>query len=356
MKSSRPPANGVLLISAGGLGDTVLFSLLLPRLAALAEDGEQVTILIRRDAAAMAFLLPPEFTVIAVDFIRLRRSLSYRRKQFKGLFKRHFRLVVSTDYLRHPDLDESLIRAAAPTTALAMEPRPWPKHDVALQANKSLYQRLFDSGPDHIDKVLRWTAFANWLTGNTEPAPIVQIARDRLPITAQNDTPDVLIQPFSAIKLKQSPPDLYRRIIERFPSGTRVAIAGTPGDLDKNPEFKVLMILPNVEFDSSTFADLTPKLAAARLVISVDTALMHLAILLGAQTIGLASAAYVGEIVPYALEITPPNAHFIFQPMDCQGCLGACPRPALDGMYPCVATLNQDRIMAVIDNVLVPQT
>ncbi|HER27080.1 MAG TPA: lipopolysaccharide heptosyltransferase family protein, partial [Rhodospirillales bacterium] len=108
----------------------------------------------------------------------------------------------------------------------------------------------------------------------------------------------------------------------------------------------------NVTFDGSTFADLAPRLKAARLVISVDTALMHLAIALGAPTLGLASAAYVGEIVPYAPEITPDNAHMIHQPMDCQGCLGDCRKEKIDGMYLCVATLDRDRIMAIVQSIL----
>ena len=156
--------------------------------------------------------------------------------------------------------------------------------------------------------------------------------------------------------MKQSPPDLYRRIIERLPTGTRVAITGAPGDLENNPDFKELLELPNVAFDSSNFADLAPKLKAARLVISVDTALMHLAIALGAPTVGLASAAYVGEIVPYAPEITPTNAHILYQPMDCQGCLGACPLEPVDGMYPCVAGLGADRVFAAIDDILETRT
>ena len=303
----------------------------------------------------MAFLLPPEIDVMAIDFKLLRHSLRYRRKHFARLFENHYRLAISTDFLRHPDLDESLIRAAAADSAIAMEPRPWPKYNRALQNNRTLFQRLFNSGPLRIDKVIRWTKFADWITGKTVAAPKVHIPQSRIDLDNQLGSVDVMIQPFSAVKLKQSSPDLYQRIIERLPEGTRVAITGAPSDLDNNPDFRSLLDLPNVVFDPSTFVELAPKLKAARLVISVDTALMHLAIALGAPTIGLASAAYVGEIVPYADEITPDNAHIVFQPMDCQGCLGACPLEPIDGMYPCVANIDPARIMAAVDTLLSPQ-
>ena len=34
--------------------------------------------------------------------------------------------------------------------------------------------------------------------------------------------------------------------------------------------------------------------------------------------------------------------------MDCEGCLGDCIHPAIDGMFPCVAGLDEDRVLAVV--------
>jgi ADP-heptose:LPS heptosyltransferase len=165
---------------------------------------------------------------------------------------------------------------------------------------------------------------------------------------ATQDEPMVVIQPFSAVKRKQSPPALYRRIIESLPTGIRIILTGAPGDLECNPEFQTLLDLPGVEFDDSVFEDLVPLLRAARLVISVDTALMHLAVAVGTPTVCLASAAYVGEIVPYDDAIAPVNARFVYHSMDCEGCLGHCIHPAEDGMFPCVARLEKERILATV--------
>jgi ADP-heptose:LPS heptosyltransferase len=342
--------NGVLLISAGGLGDTVLFSLIAKRFASVARDGEPVTILLRNDAAKMAFLLPKNIGLEIVNFNDLRKSLGYRRKIANRLFRAHYRLIITTDQLRHPGLDEALIELAAPDEAIAMEPRSWPKYDAALKNNRQLYSRLFDSGPDKTDKVVRWNKFANWLTGKDELAPRIRIDME----TSPGESPDVLIQPFSAVALKQSPVALYQRLIEALPDGLSVAITGAPGDLNANPEYKQLLELPNVTFNSSTFQDLAPALKAAKLVISVDTAAMHLAVALGAPTLCLASAAYVGEIVPYAAEITPDNAHVIYHSMECEGCLGKCHLEPVDDMYPCVAALDIEKVIALTRELLAP--
>jgi ADP-heptose:LPS heptosyltransferase len=343
----RKEAKGVLLVSFGGLGDTVLFALVLPRLLELAKPDEPVTVLLRSDAARMAFVFPHHVAVRKVDIGRLRQP-GYRWRLFTELFAAHYRLVVATDFLRHPDLDEALVAACAAPETAAMEPRAWAKYDRRLQANRRLYGRLFDSGAANQDKVVRWSRFADFLTGRACPAPVVRLPAEALPPPARLAAPTVVIQPFSAVKAKQSRPELYRAIVAALPAGWQVRIAGHPSDLERNPEFRPLLELPSVSFDPAPFAELASTLQAARLVVSVDTACMHLAAAAGVPTLCLASAAYVGEIVPYAPEITPANLRFLWQPVECAGCLGDCRKPAVDGMYPCVAALDGAMVVETV--------
>ena len=342
------PPRGVLLISSGGLGDTVLFAHVVERFAALAKDNEPVDVLLRSDAMKMAFLLPSSVSAIGVEFERLRRDMSYRREVMDNLFDAHYRLLVHTDYLRHPDLDEAMAAAVQAPDAAAMEPRPWRKYVTLLNRNRGLYGRLFDSGPPNLNKVLRWAKFADWLTGSETPPPVCLLDPAELAPAASVNGPVVVMQPFSAVKRKQSRPALFRRIIESLPAGTRVVITGASRDLEANGDYKPLLQMPGVEFDSSGFADLVPLLRAATLVISVDTALMHLAVAVGAPTLCLASAAYVGEIVPYDPVLTPDNARFVYHSMDCEGCLGTCIHPPEAGMFPCIARLDGDQVISEV--------
>jgi ADP-heptose:LPS heptosyltransferase len=343
----RRAASGVLLLSFGGLGDTVLFSLLLPRFAQLARAGETVTVLLRSDAARMAFLFPPGIEVIKVDAGRLRHPAT-RFRLFDQLYAAHYRLVVSTDYLRHPDLDEAVAAACAAPETAAMVARPWRKHDRRLAASRRLWGRLFESGLPKQDKVVRLARFADFLTGRTEPPPRVCLPPERMPQAKPLAAPTVVVQPFSAVKAKQVPPDFLRRLLAMVPAGWQTLIAGHPSDLDRNPEYRALLELPGVAFEPAPFAELAGVLRAAKLVVSVDTACMHLAAALGAPTLCLAGAAYHGEIVPYAAEITPPNLRFLTVEMECAGCLGDCSRPLVDGMYACVAALDPAAAAALV--------
>lgn len=339
-KDSDEPKRGVLLIAAGGLGDIVLLMAVLDRFLVLAGKGEQVTLLLRQDAAKMGFLAPPEVEILPVDFNLLKRETGYRLKIFRKLAARRFRLSVSLDYLRHPLLDEALIKAASASESAAMLARPWAKYQAQLDANQALYTRLYDSGPVLTDKVLRLAGLADRLTGRNLPAPVLALPETRLPPAEREAPPMVFIQPFSAVKAKQCPPKFYLPLLEALPKDVKVGLLGAPGDLARNPEFNSLLAQANVSFDARPFKELLPALRAAKLVVSVDTALMHLAALSGAPTLCLASAAYAGEIVPYPAETCPPNVRFLMAEMACKGCLGVCIYPDHERLYPCVAKLD----------------
>jgi ADP-heptose:LPS heptosyltransferase len=337
-----------LLISSGGLGDTVLFCHVVDRFAALAQNDESVSVLLRADSMKMGFLLPPSISLISIDFKRMRCDMAYRREVTNSLFNANYRLVIHTDFMRHPDLDEVLCAATHAVEIVAMEPRSWLKYNRRLNANRIIYSRLFDSGSEIQDKIIRWSRFADWLSGVEHPLPSVVFEPSRLASAIKYKDPVVVIQPFSAVKRKQIPPSHYRHIIERLSSETRIIMTGAPGDFDENIEFKPLLKIPRVEFNCSKFEDLVPLLRAAKVVISVDTAIMHLAVSVGAPTICIASAAYVGEIVPYHKSISPKNARFIYHSMECEGCLGNCIHPLENGMYPCVALHEEEQILAIV--------
>ena len=341
----RGQPQGILILSAGGLGDTILFAHVIGQFLDLAKPREPVRLLLDRGSDKLGFLFPPQVTVQSVDFQRLRRDLIYRRATMGELYEVNFRLVIHTDHRRHPDMDEALVWACSASETVAMEPRPWAKYSTRLNDNRNIYTRLFDSGPARKDKVRRWIEFAAWLTGKPRAPALLHLTQNRLPPATHEPTPLVVIHPYSAVKQKQPTPSLFSEIIELVPDDHTVVITGTIADRTANPDYEVLLSHPRVQFDGSDFRTLAGRLRSAELVISVDTACMHLAVAVGAPTLCLASAAYVGEIVPYDDAMTPPNAHFIYKAMDCEGCLGNCHLPADRGMYPCIAKLPRNTIL-----------
>jgi hypothetical protein len=103
--------DGILVVASGGLGDAVLLAHVFPRFAGLARPGERVTLVLRRDARKMAFLFGGLANVEHVDYDRYARSFWHRRTVHKHLGARPWRIIVNTDFLRHPRRDERLIKA-----------------------------------------------------------------------------------------------------------------------------------------------------------------------------------------------------------------------------------------------------
>ena len=48
----------------------------------------------------------------------------------------------------------------------------------------------------------------------------------------------------------------------------------------------------------------------------------------------------------------PDNLRVLYSPRDCQGCLGNCPFPPENGMYPCVAALDGDQVIQAVHQIL----
>jgi ADP-heptose:LPS heptosyltransferase len=348
--------DGILVVASGGLGDAVMLAHVFPRFAALAKPGERVTLVLRRDARKMAFLFDGLATVEHVDYDKYARSFFHRRAVHKQFGARRWRLIVNTDFLRHPRRDERLIKSLPADEKLAMLARSWAKYDAELARNEAIYARLFASGPVLLDKVVRWHRFADWLTGTAQAPTPVRFAPenlgDRLPEPAKIDKPLALLIPFSAVREKQASPELFAAIARSLPADTDIVIPGAPDDLARNADYTTLLDLPRVRFEVCDFETLARLMRAAQIVVSVDTAAMHLAVAMNAPTLCLASAAYVGEIVPYAAEITPSNVRFVYTPMACQGCLGACSLPKEDGRFPCVARLSRNDVLREMDRLL----
>jgi len=344
----------MLIVRSGGLGDTVLFALVVDRFMKLAEPDEPIVFLTPSASRKTAFLLPDRIEVMTADYGRFRRRLSYRASLTQHLYRRNFRRVVSSDHLRHPLLDEAMIGACAAPLTEGLTARSWPKYKRLLRNNERFFSRLVDAG-EGPSMLHRWTLLANILNGANETLPVANLPNADLPEAESIPRPVVILQPFSAVAEKQPSPNLCAKIIESLGDRFDIVMTGGPDDRANNPAYEGLFNGPNVRFDDRPFDAIVPLLRAASCVVSADTALMHLAIAVGAPTVGLASAAYVGDLVPYPREATPGTARFHYTPMPCQGCVGSCNQPLEDSRWACVARLDANAIIGTIQSLLAAQ-
>ncbi|RAU23865.1 hypothetical protein CU669_01955 [Paramagnetospirillum kuznetsovii] len=347
-KHRRKRADGILLVSSRGPAEMVFLSAVLSRFMRLGGLDETVTLLCRPDAAGMSFLFPRLLKLRRLEFRRL-DELEYRWQAFTELHAQHYRMIVSLDYVREHDQDEALILAADPAETAGMVPPPYKRnYHQRLEESEKVFDILFDSGPLRQDKILRWSKFADEILDDRQQPALALLPDSQLPAAEHLNANVIVFFPFSGIKQRQIPADIWRQMAEAVPESWKILVAGHRNDFDRNPEFMILMSQPNVTMETSGFERLASILMGARMAVGVDTAGLHLAVLLGIPTLCLASAAYAGAGVPYDEMVAPDNVQFVYVPMDCQGCLGRCKFPLENGMYKCVAEIDTSGVIDYI--------
>lgn len=344
---------GLLLVASGGLGDNVLLSKVIDRFLPLAEPGEPVTLLVRRDAAAVSFLFPDAVTVETYDWRRFRKSLWYRWSLVRALRRRRLRLVVSTDHERHPLVDELLI-AACGAPALAEEARPSRKFARRQERNRAFFARLVAPPPEPSHRLRHWVSLANALTGQTLPLPSLAPPSLALDAAAGTRQPLVLLHPFSSDRRREVSPQVFARIVEAIPAGYRPALSAAPGDLEARPEWRDFVEQRRIGLDLSRLEEKFATLRQAAALVCVDTCLVHLGTLAGTPTFCLSTIGYRNWSVPYDDDFAVPSTRFYYDDCADQGCLGRCRYPLRDGRYRCLAELPLDRLIADLTTALAP--
>lgn len=347
LRHLRPPAerSGVLLIASGGLGDNVLLSRALTCFETLARPGERVSLLIRSDAAAVSFLFPTSIEVRTYEWRRFQRSIFYRWRLSYALHRQGLRLVVSTDYDRHPFVDDHLV-AATGAESIAETARPSKKLGPYLAANHRLFTRLFAPGHEPAHRYIRLVRLARWANGremSVPPLAEIRHAPRRTPML-------VVLHPFASDVRKNVKPEVFLAVMRALPNDARIVLSAAPGDLKRCPEYRALLDDPRVTLDQSSLQEkFHGLLRQANAVVSVDTVLAHLAIVAGAPTLCVASAAYVGWAIPYDRRMSAPHARFVALPIACAGCLGACSYPLEDGRFRCVAGHAEQHVVSELN-------
>ncbi|MGJ3258430.1 MAG: glycosyltransferase family 9 protein [Rhodospirillales bacterium] len=340
---ARPEKRGLLLISSGGLGDTILFSLIVHRFVQLVPEEEPVTLVVRSDSRFASFLFPERVRMMPVDYRKFIRSPMYRIAVCRQIRDFGVRAAISTDHLRLPTVDDVMIMASGAPERAALSPRTWPKHDAALQAHRDWYTTWVEPEPAMAHRLIRWWELANALSGKSPPPPRVIFDHGYLPAPVTGDRPHIVLHPYSAIPEREAAPEVFTAIAEAFRDTHDVVVSAGPGDTARAPQHGALVAMPGVRVDHGDLLAKAALLRGAALVVSVDTSVMHLAVGCGAPTLCLASAAHVVDSVPYDSRMMPENVRFEVPEIDCAGCLGQCIHPLENGRYHCLGQLTPER-------------
>lgn len=342
-RKAREDKRGLLIVSSGGIGDTILFSLMIERFMASVPDDEDITLVVRSESQIVNFLFSEQVRMMPVDYRKFIRNPFYRLAISKKIQDLGARTAISTDHLRLPTVDDVMILASGATERYALTPRSWPKHDAALTRHREWYTDWVAPEPAMAHRLIRWWELARGLSKDDTPPPKVTFAPERLPAPVTGERPHIVLHPFSAIAEREAAPEVFIAIAEAFGTTHDIILSTGPNDLARAPHHQALADLPQVKLDATDMKSKAALMRGAALVVSVDTSVMHLAVGVGAPTLCLASAAHIVDSVPYDSRMMPENVRFEVPEIDCAGCLGNCIHPLEDGRYLCLAQLTPER-------------
>ncbi len=339
-RPNRP--TGILLLSSGGLGDTILFSIIAPYFAMLALKDERITLVMQHSSAASEFLFPDTFEILPLNYRKFIRQPIYRYNFIDKIFSRNFRLAVSTDHLRLPTVDDSLIMAADAQLSFALRPRSWPKHDKLLLEHRSIYTDWIETAIGMSHRMTRWTELASALLEQDIQIPKIRFNQKLMPALEKSDTNYIIFHPFSNEAERNFSLTVWLQLAKVLGKDHEIILSVGPGDLEKYPEFVPLTRLPEIRTNTEELRKKLTLFRNAQLIITVDTSILHLAVGCGARTLCLASAAHTVDSIPYDERICPDNVTFLFEELPCAGCLGNCIHPLVNKRYLCVNAITPE--------------
>ncbi|MBM08340.1 MAG: hypothetical protein CMF69_02000 [Magnetovibrio sp.] len=243
--ANRPDQpTGILLLSSGGLGDTILFSIIAPYFAMLAHKHEQITVIMQHSSTAAEFLFPDTFEILPLNYRKFIRQPIYRYSFIDKIFSRNFRLAVSTDHLRLPTVDDSLIMAADAQLSFALRPRSWPKHDKLLLENRSIYTNWIETARGMSHRMARWTELVSALLEQDIQIPKVCFDQTLMPALEKSDTNYIVFHPFSNEAERNFSLTVWLQLAKVLGKDYEIILSVGPGDLVKYPEFTPHTLYP----------------------------------------------------------------------------------------------------------------
>ena len=351
------PRRGLLVVRMDGIGDMMLFRRSLDDYAdAFGVAAADITVLGCESWKPIAEQVFAGFRVVTIDEHAYARRPLYRLRV--GLMVRRLapETVVCDSYLRRAMMADSLVYVAgAPRSVVSM---PYANEPTRAEFNFYLSQtdEIIDTGPYPTHEIIRHARFVSAVAGKTLPpkAPLVDWQGQGPDLAA--DGPYAVLNPGSNEHGRRWPFASYVEIAERLlAKGWRVVFVGT-GDERWNEDLLTAVAKKAGVIDltgRTSLPELMGLMRDASLVVSNDTGPAHLSIAVGAPSVVVVGGGHFTSFVPYPAEVTPANARFVFETMECYHCFWRCHKRASKfDVFPCVSAVTPDRVWQACEDLI----
>jgi len=300
-------------------------------------------------AADFAALFTPNDQIVVIDRHRLVRSLSYRLSTLRAVAARRHAIVIQPSYNRMLAIEDALVRATGAVERIGSAGSPAFSGPLARRIADRWYLRLAEPSPQwmhELDRYLEFLELLGW------PAPARRLPALALPQSSRAVAAEyVLVLPDSSSPLKTWPIDRFEALAHQLVDLSDETLVFAGAQERSGPRRHFRKWRPDRFLDTSgqtSFFDFMQLIKGAKLVITNDSAGLHLGVTLGRPVVAIAGGGLPERYHPY-----PAWAHVRLTVVEvrlpCYGCNWSCIYDIrLGSPAHCIASVEVNQVFAAV--------
>lgn len=356
-RGGENPGSGkpaVAVFNLHGAGDLLLSLPCLAQIRGRYPAGQYALVLYCGPSAAeLAAAYAPADEIIVIDRRRLLRSLTYRWSQLRAIAARRYGIAIQPTFNRMLAVEDALVRAtgaaarigSAGSADFITAARRWSDH---------WYNRLVEPSPLTMHELDRYSEFLR-LLGWPEAAlslPLLTVPGGAAPVAGSY----VLFVPDSSSPLKSWPKERFERLAHQLANlspDEMLVFAGAPGGDQPRKYFAKWREDRFIDRSGQTSViDFLRLIEGAKLVITNDSAGMHLAVMLHRPVVAIAGGGLPERYHPYPAW-AGARLKIVERRMPCYGCNWNCIYDIESGSpAPCIAIIETADVLQAVRDVI----
>jgi ADP-heptose:LPS heptosyltransferase len=325
---SGKPASGkpsVAVFNLHGAGDLLLS---LPCLEQIRNrypaDQYSLVLYCRPSAADLGAAYAPVDQIVVIERQRLLRSLSYRWSRLRAVADQHHVAAVQPTYNRMLAVEDALVRASGAGERIGSAGSPAFIGPIARRLSDRWYSRLADPSLGSMHELDRYAEFLQLLGWPAGPRRLPSLA---LPIGSPPVSGNYLLfVPDSSSPLKSWPIERFEALAHRLAdlSEETLVFAGAPDGNRPRRYFRQWREDRFVDFSGRTSViEFLRLIKGATLVITNDSAGMHLGVMLHRPVVAIAGGGLPERYHPYPAW-ADTRLKVVERRLPCHGCNWNC--------------------------------
>jgi ADP-heptose:LPS heptosyltransferase len=346
----------LVIIKIDGIGDYVIAEKFLQKLAA----NNQPTLLITSHHTETLARNTGFYDVLALNTKKYASDIFYRLKTIRALSKIKCDTLAVPIASRFFTVTDSIAQAVKASKKYGIRGNYSNMGKFEAKFGDMVYSELYLSQSDNLHEIVLLRNFYLFITGSlldTEGPKLMGIA----PSVEKNTTSFsaktyAVIAPGSSNPKKNWALTSFKQIADYlYEQEFKIVFIGSSEErqtaIDIGRDIPSGMV--EIACGITNLKESTDIIRNSRIFIGNDSAMMHVAVALGIDTVCIGGGGHWGRFIPYPAEATTAGPKVITKKMNCFNCNWICSIDHPDNeAYPCISRVSVDSVKTAVSDIL----